>query len=107
VLPYSFDRDFRPGPDVRNFPQVQGDSLEITARKLSAFLGAEHPGTAAHIALRIPSEEIKKRRDEHFVMLYHYVRGLDAASDPTRTDYWQLDSTPPEDRAKKSAQIPL
>jgi dienelactone hydrolase len=85
--------------------KVQDDGLEIAALKLSAFLGAEHAGSVVSITLRIPSEEIKKRRDEHFVMLYDYVRGLDAASDQTRTDYWQLDSTSAEDRAKKSGQI--
>jgi dienelactone hydrolase len=85
--------------------KVQDGGLEIAALKLSAFLGAEHAGSVPNITLQIPSKEIKKRRDEHFVMLYRYVRGLDAASDQRRTDYWQLDSTPAEDLTKRSAQI--
>ena len=85
--------------------KVQDDGLEITALRLAASLSADRAKRIPSIALRIAFGEVKKSCDEHFVVLYQYLRGLDRASDRVRKEYWGLDSTPPEDRAQKAAKL--
>lgn len=81
------------------------DTLDATALKVASLLGANQAGAPPDITFRISQSQADKARNEHFETLYAYLRRLDEGSDQVRKDYWRLDSTPPQNRARKIAEL--
>jgi dienelactone hydrolase len=81
------------------------DALESAALKVASALGASQKSNAPELTLRLSPEQIAEGRNHNFEALFQYLRGLDAASSKVRTDYWQLNFTPPRDRAQKVQQL--
>jgi dienelactone hydrolase len=48
---------------------------------------------------------VDEARNQHFEALFQYLQDLIAASRQVRSDYWQLNSTPPEDRPQKVQKL--
>ncbi|MGH9395480.1 MAG: prolyl oligopeptidase family serine peptidase [Terriglobia bacterium] len=85
--------------------EVPEDALQVTALKLATLAGASSGGNLPELTLRITRSKADASRNEHFEMLYSYLRGLDAESDKVRKNYWQLYSTPPQDRPRKATEL--
>jgi len=85
--------------------EVQNDPLNATASKLAAARGSTPPQGAHELATRIPRQEIDQARNAQFEALLKYLRGLCDSSDQVRAEYWQLNSTPPADRAEKVEKL--
>jgi dienelactone hydrolase len=78
---------------------------EASAIETALMLGAAPEGKLPEIAFRVSQNQILANRNEHFEGLYHYLRGLCNASGKARTAYWNLSSTPPQERALKVAKL--
>lgn len=92
-------------PDKLATIEAPNDALEVTASKVAGVLGANQAGNPPSITVRISANQANAARNEHFELLYHYLRRLDAGSDLVRKNYWQLDSTPQQDRPRKAAKL--
>ncbi len=88
-----------------NAIEVPDDAMRVTALRLASFLRAPDAPRPPDLTLRFSADEVIKRRNAHFEGLYHYLRGLDDGSDEVRKRYWQLESTPAQDREQKIADV--
>lgn len=82
-----------------------GGSEEASAVETALILGADRAGKLPEVAFRVSRKQILVKRNEHFEGLYHYLRGICNASGKVRTAYWNLNSTPPQQRALKVAKL--
>lgn len=78
---------------------------EASAVETALMLGAGRGGKLPKIAFRVSREQILAERNEHFDRLYRYLRGLCEASGKVRRAYWNLNSTPPQQRALKVTKL--
>jgi len=85
--------------------EVQNDPLNATASKLAAALGSTPSQGRREPIIRISRQEVDLARNEQFEALLKYLRGLCDSSDQVRAEYWQLNSTPPADRAEKVQKL--
>ena len=81
------------------------DRSDDAALKVASLLGSSQKAKTPGLALHIPTEQIDAARNENFEAVFRYLQGLDAASEQVRTDYWQLNSTPPQERAPKANKL--
>ncbi|MBZ5565104.1 MAG: prolyl oligopeptidase family serine peptidase [Acidobacteriia bacterium] len=85
--------------------EVADSVMRVTALKLSTLLPGDSTERPLELRFRFSPEEVNKRRNEHFEELYSYLHALDEDSEQVRKKYWQLESTPPQDRKQKIAEI--
>jgi dienelactone hydrolase/fermentation-respiration switch protein FrsA (DUF1100 family) len=85
--------------------EVQDDPLNATVLKMASLLGLTPSRNLPELTVRIPLQEVDRARDQQFEALLRCLRGLCGASDQVRTDYWQLNSTPAEDRPQKVQRL--
>lgn len=83
----------------------QQSTFEATALKLANELGTKEGSNPPIITLQVPYAQIEEARDQQFEAWFQYLQGLIALSRQTRQQYWQLTSTPAEDRGKKVEQL--
>ncbi len=83
---------------------VADGAMRTAASKLATSLRADAAERPVDLPLRFSSQEVDERRNEQFEELYNYLHGLDSGSDEVRKRYWQLESTPPQDRKQKIAE---
>jgi len=115
--PVSFESERAELGRARRFYQGLGAGSKLVAREeasgaeeastqeAAAMLGVEREGKLPEITFRVSREQILAKRNEHFEGLYHYLRGICAASGEVRRAYWKLDSTPPQEREQKVAKL--
>jgi len=84
---------------------VPDNALEVAAVKMASLLGASHRQNSLQSALRIPAGQITAARDQQFEALFQYLQNLDNASDQVRASYWQLNSTPPQERTQEVQKL--
>lgn len=92
-------------PEELTSLQVQDDPLSAAGLEMASLLSVTLGRTIPEPAIRIPRQEMERAQNEQFESLLKYLRGLCDASDQVRAKYWQLDSTPPEDRSQKVQKL--
>ncbi len=83
----------------------QESTLETSAMKIAATLGAKEVANPSEITLQIPYAQIERARDQQFESWFQYLQNLIAASSQAREQYWHLDSTPAAERPKKAEKL--
>lgn len=81
--------------------EAEGDPLNTTVLKMASLLAITPNRNLPEITIRVPRHKMDEARNQQFEALLQYLRGLCDASDQVRTEYWQLNFTPPEDRPQK------
>jgi dienelactone hydrolase len=81
------------------------DALSSAALDLASAFGASQKSSAPKLTLRVSPEQMAESRNHDFEALFQYLRDLATASSKVRTNYWQLNSTPPQDRPQKVQQL--
>lgn len=85
--------------------EVQDDPLNATVSQMPSLLGLTPSQNLPEPTIRIPRQQVDQAGNEQFEALLKYLRGLCAASDQVRAEYWQLNSTPSEDRPQKVQRL--
>jgi hypothetical protein len=86
--------------------EASGDGVETAARLAAEMLAAgKGSGKLPAITARISREESDASQNDHFVMLYRYLRDLCDSSDQVRKRYWDLESTSQSERPRKTTQL--
>jgi len=84
---------------------AQEGTLEATALKMAAVLGATTESNPVQVTLQIPHAQIEEARNQQFESWFQYLQNLIAASRQVRKQYWQLESTPVADRPQKAQSL--
>lgn len=76
-----------------------------SAVETALMLGAGRGGKLPDITFRVTRDQMLAKRNEQFEGLYYYLRGLCEESRKVRRAYWNLNSTPRQERARKVADL--
>ncbi|MFN8008031.1 MAG: hypothetical protein U0V70_13600 [Terriglobia bacterium] len=71
------------------------------ARIIKATQEKQNVGNLPHF----PSTQVEEASNQNFEAVFEYLRKLDLGSEQVRENYWQLASTPPQDRLPKTQKI--